>query len=1280
MAIIKCKMCGGDLELFPDSTVAECEYCGSRQTVPLADNDKKLTLFARANRLRAACEFDKAAGIYESIVGEFPEEAEAYWGLVLCKYGIEYVDDPASGKKIPTCHRSSFDSILEDSDFEQACENADAAARKLYREEAKVIEEIRKGIIAVSSKELPYDIFICYKETDENGERTLDSVLAQDIYNALQEKNYRVFFARISLEDKLGQEYEPYIFAALHSARILLAVGTDYDYFNAVWVKNEWSRFLKLMAQDKQKHLIPCYKGIDAYDMPKEFAKLQAQDLGKLGATQDLLRGIEKLLKPTVAAPAPQEQVVYSAASKVDSLMDRGFMALEDGEWDKADKFFEEALNNDAKNGRAYFGKALTLERCRNADSFWNKRKNMHMQASPQYLSLQPNTAHIQQILQQYALGQFVDQVAINKLYEFDLRYPSCVAARQNHLTNEQKYFQNHRILARAEEFATGELAQQLQQQKKALFDFLQEMLRQAQAEEAHARKTREEAYAAHIAQADQSALAIYERGLQRREEVYQYHLNVSKNETRTYQLEQSAKLLASLGDYKDSQALSQHCWDKIRQHREAAREEVARKALLAEKARMARRRLVKRVCILTAGFAVVLTVFLILLVNVFIPSSRYSKAQEKLDAGDFQGAMNLYQELDGYKDSDHRAFLLSQHSRFQEGYYNETIHRILGSGYVLRVQYDTNGGDPLEMDIFDSSYDFHGLSTPAREGYRFDRWEYVTMQLNGKKVATITMRATWTGDYTIEYDLAGGTVIGNPSFYNVDGNAITLKQPIQAGYTFIGWTGTDLTEPTMDVTIPAGSYGDRHYTANWQGNPYTFTLDANGGTVANSSLSATYGSHYTLPTPTREHYRFDGWYISNSNQRCPDGYWKEPGNMQLTARWSPIQYTITYHMDNGINVAANPSTYSFVTDTIPLRDPSRTGCKFLGWYTDSSYKNKITEIPTGSSGNLHLYAKWELITYKITYVLNGGTISGTKKTTFTVNDLPLTLPTATKNNYVFLGWKHTDYNGADITSITSVGDITVYASFMDVYLQMELQGYGSNQYYVVTKYSGTATTVDIPATYKGYPVKGIGYGAFRNCSKITTINIPSTITSIGGSAFSGCTSLKKIVIPNGVTSIEDSTFSGCSSLTSVTIPDSVTFIGESAFAYCTSLTSIELPEKLKTMENYAFAGCSKLKSINIPGTVKEIEYCTFKECNNLETVILNEGLEEISFGAFGCPKLKKLIIPSSVKRIDSDAFDYSYSGTCSNVTFYCRAESMPSGWEAGWNAGRPVVWGYTGN
>lgn len=393
MAVIKCKMCGGDLNTTDEITVVECEYCGSRQTIPNQDSEKKLTLFARAERLRRACEFDKAAGVYESIVADFPEEAEAYWGLVLCRYGIEYVDDPATRKKVPTCHRSSFDNILDDADFDQACENADAVARRQYREEAKAIEDIRREILAVSSKEDPYDIFICYKETDESSGRTIDSVIAQDVYDALTEKGYRVFFSRISLEDKLGTEYEPYIFAALNSAKVMLVFGTDFEYFNAVWVKNEWSRFLKLMAQDKNKHLIPCYKNVDAYDMPQEFSKLQGQDMGKVGAIQDLLRGIDKIFNDSVtqiASPASLEwQLKTQEQAKANNTVQLGTMALNSGDLQKAVQYYEEVIKIDSNHLGAYLGlvRALDIEK---GKPYWSKLGEYELGSILEFLKHNP--------------------------------------------------------------------------------------------------------------------------------------------------------------------------------------------------------------------------------------------------------------------------------------------------------------------------------------------------------------------------------------------------------------------------------------------------------------------------------------------------------------------------------------------------------------------------------------------------------------------------------------------------------------------------------------------------------------------------------------------------------------------------------------------------------------------------------------------------------------------------------------------------------------------------
>lgn len=362
MTVFKCKMCGGDLNITEADKVVECEYCGTTQTVPSADNEKKMTLFNRANRLRLNNEFDKAVALYEQLIAEFPEEAEAYWGLCLCNWGIEYVDDPATGEKKPTCHRASFESLMKDENYLLAMEYADVTAQRVYRREAQEIDRLNDAILSVSRNEKPYDVFICYKETDENGMRTHDSVLAQDVYDALTAKGLKVFFSRITLEDKLGRQYEPYIFAALNSAKVMLAIGTKYEYFQAVWVKNEWSRFMRLAAKDRSKVLIPCFRDMDPYDLPDEFKGLQAQDLGKLGAVQDLVRGVGKLLAKDAPKDGDVQQAAVSnpAATTVQSLLKRAFMFLEDGEWGSANEYAEKVLDIDPEDGEAYLAKAMS--------------------------------------------------------------------------------------------------------------------------------------------------------------------------------------------------------------------------------------------------------------------------------------------------------------------------------------------------------------------------------------------------------------------------------------------------------------------------------------------------------------------------------------------------------------------------------------------------------------------------------------------------------------------------------------------------------------------------------------------------------------------------------------------------------------------------------------------------------------------------------------------------------------------------------------------------------
>ena len=158
-----------------------------------------------------------------------------------------------------------------------------------------------------------------------------------------------MFFSRITLESKLGRQYEPYIFAALNSAKVMLVVGTKPEYFNAVWVKNEWSRYLSIMQNQKNRLIIPVYRDMDPYDLPDALSYYQAQDMSKIGFIQDLIRGIKKVLEDKTAVTEKDDRAQNESGSNLVALLKRGDMALEDGEWDKAFGHFDEALNIDAE-------------------------------------------------------------------------------------------------------------------------------------------------------------------------------------------------------------------------------------------------------------------------------------------------------------------------------------------------------------------------------------------------------------------------------------------------------------------------------------------------------------------------------------------------------------------------------------------------------------------------------------------------------------------------------------------------------------------------------------------------------------------------------------------------------------------------------------------------------------------------------------------------------------------------------------------------------------------
>ena len=647
MSIFKCKMCGGELQINPGESVAVCEYCGTTQTLPKLDDDRRANLYDRANHFRRNNDFDKAAGIYEQILNEDKTDAEAYWSLVLCRYGIEYVEDPATHKRVPTVNRAQYTSIFDDEDYKAAIQYADAAQRVVYEAEAKVINEIQKGILEISQKEELFDVFICYKETDANGRRTPDSVLATDLYYQLTQEGFKVFFSRITLEDKLGTAYEPYIFAALNSAKVMVVLGTKPEYFNAVWVKNEWSRYLALIRGGAKKVLIPAYRDMDPYDLPEEFSHLQAQDMSKLGFMQDLIRGIKKLTE--VDKPAARETVVVQeTTANTAPLLKRAFIFLEDGDWDSADEYCEKVLDLDPECAQAYLGKLMADLRVRKVDDLANCE--------------QP----------------FDDKDNYRKVMRFGDE--TLRDTLEDYITHINDRDENARL--------TG------------IYNDAANAMSRADSEDAYRSAADKFKSIPDFKDADALAESCLDKAeICRKDGIYSSAKSKIAEDS-TASCEEALQMFQSIFGWKGADEQICACQkriEEIKAKEKAERLEAERKAeerrIAANKARRKR----KKAFVIGAPIVCACMAFVIVLTTVIIPKQKYNKAIHLLDSGDYAEAAITFGSLGNYKDARDRCIPLFQLFSDSLSANNHTV-ALKADGTVMATGYNAYG----ECDVSD--------------------------------------------------------------------------------------------------------------------------------------------------------------------------------------------------------------------------------------------------------------------------------------------------------------------------------------------------------------------------------------------------------------------------------------------------------------------------------------------------------------------------------------------------------------------------------------------------
>lgn len=282
---------------------------------------------------------------------------------------------------------------------------------------------------------------------------------------------------------------------------------------------------------------------------------------------------------------------------------------------------------------------------------------------------------------------------------------------------------------------------------------------------------------------------------------------------------------------------------------------------------------------------------------------------------------------------------------------------------------------------------------------------------------------------YGISYVLNGGSNHkSNVSvYYN---QAVKLYNPTRSGYSFKGWY-SDSKYKTRVTSYKKGTKGNKKLYAKWSKNTYRITYKLNGGknTKANpSTYSVT--SSISLKNPSRKGYSFKGWYSDSKYKNKVTSIRKRTGNLTLYAKWSATSYRITYKLNGGKNTKSNPSTYS-VTSSISLKNPSRKGYSFKGWYSDSRYRTRVRTIKKGTTGNKTLYAKWSKNSYRITYKLNGGKNTKSNPAKYSITS-SVKLKNPSRKGYRFTGWYTDAACKKKVTAIKkgTTGNKTFYAGW----------------------------------------------------------------------------------------------------------------------------------------------------------------------------------------------------------------------------------------------------------
>lgn len=356
---MNCRRCGMKFTFPVSQAVFPCPACGALHERPQAQQEIFEGL-DRANDLRADKDFSQALRGYEEVLRRCRTSHEALWGKVLCRYGVEYVEDHITHQRRPTLNFLQRTMILQEGDFLRACQHAPEEIAAQYREDALYIADVQKELLQSADAWADYDVFLCYKGSAPGGKgMAKEYEHAFKLYMHLEKLGFSVFFAHESLKKVAGARYEAGIFRALHSAKVMLVVCSDPANLTTAWVHSEWSRFLKRFYEGESCRLIPLlYDSCDAYSLPQELSCLQGIDMSDPDAFETLRENLKEYAQPGAGHAAEQHRDAVE-----DDALARIQYLLEAERWAEAEKSAENLMGERPRCSKAYLYKLLAAKR-----------------------------------------------------------------------------------------------------------------------------------------------------------------------------------------------------------------------------------------------------------------------------------------------------------------------------------------------------------------------------------------------------------------------------------------------------------------------------------------------------------------------------------------------------------------------------------------------------------------------------------------------------------------------------------------------------------------------------------------------------------------------------------------------------------------------------------------------------------------------------------------------------------------------------------------------------